>query len=73
MFLFTRPTDAHIKEFLSTREEDSFSYPEVGASRETPPKGYNVDHNRMMIGSGLDDFEKAKTAVRQWKMFDVPG
>jgi uncharacterized protein (UPF0548 family) len=73
MFLFTRPTDAQIKEFLRTREEDSFSYPEVGASQGTPPSGYNLDHNRTMIGHGPDDFEKAKTAIRQWKMFEVPG
>jgi uncharacterized protein (UPF0548 family) len=73
MFLFTHPTDARIKEFLRSCEEDSFSYPEVGASRGTPPKGYNRDHNRMMIGNGPEDFERAKNAIRRWKMFDVPG
>jgi len=73
MFHFTRPTDAQIREFLKSREEDSFSYPEVGASLNTPPSGYNIDHNRMMIGRGIDEFERAKTAIRQWKMFDVRG
>ncbi|PYS98422.1 MAG: DUF1990 domain-containing protein [Acidobacteria bacterium] len=73
MFLFTRPTDAQIREFLTTREDDSFSYSEVGASLQTPPSGYNVDHNRTIIGNGSDDFEHARNAIRQWKMFDVPG
>jgi len=73
MFHFTRPTDAQIREFLKSREEDSFSYPEVGATLNTPPSGYNIDHNRMMIGRGIDEFERAKTAIRQWKMFDVRG
>ena len=73
MFLITHPTDARIKEFLRTREKDSFSYPDVGASLNSSPSGYKIDHNRMMIGNGSDDFELAKNAVRQWKMFDVPG
>ena len=73
MFLFTRPTDAQIQEFLRTREQDSFSYPEVGATCDSPPSGYNIDHNQMAIGHGMSDFERAKNAIRQWKMFDVPG
>ena len=73
MFLFTRPTDVQIKEFLTAREHDSFSYPEIGATRDAPPAGYNIDHNRMKIGHGPDAYELAKNAIRQWKMFEVPG
>ncbi len=73
MFLLTRPKDAEIKEFLEMRRTDSFSYPEVGATRGLPPAGYNVDHNRVILGRGPHDFEKAKQAIREWKMFDVPG
>ena len=73
MFLFTRPSEAQIKDFLSSRKADSFSYPEVGATRGSPAAGYNIDHNRLVLGRGGDDFERAKQAVREWKMFDVPG
>ena len=73
MFLLTRPSAAQIETFLKEREVDSFSYDEIGATRESPPSGYDIDHNRIMIGRGEDDFEAAKTAIRQWKMFDVPG
>jgi uncharacterized protein (UPF0548 family) len=73
MFLFTRPTDDQIREFLKISGDHPFSYPEVGASFGDPPTGYNIDRNRIMIGRGLDDFERAKNAVRQRKMFDVPG
>jgi uncharacterized protein (UPF0548 family) len=73
MFLFTCPTNAQIEEFLSARKADSFSYPEVGATRGSPPSGYNVDHNRVVLGRGEVDFSRAKRAVREWKMFDVPG
>jgi len=73
MFLLTRPNAAQIDAFLQERESDSFSYREVGGTRESPPSGYNIDHNRMMIGNGEKDFEAAKVAIREWKMFDVPG
>ena len=73
MFLLTRPTTAQIDEFLRNRETDSFSYPEVGATKISPPPGYTVDHNRVLLGKNRDDFERAKQAVREWKMFEVPG
>jgi len=74
MFLFSHPNDAQIKAFLKERESDSFSYLEVGASRElSAPPGFDFDHNRQLLGHGDEDFEKAKQAIREWKMFDVPG
>ncbi|HEY2866811.1 MAG TPA: DUF1990 domain-containing protein [Pyrinomonadaceae bacterium] len=74
MFLLTKPTTDRIDNFLNQREADTFSYPDVGATREsTPLQRYNIDHNRQLLGSGEQVFEKAKTAVRQWKMFEVPG
>ena len=74
MFFLTKPKNDQIDEFLKRRESDKFSYPSVGATREpAPPDGYNVDHNRQLLGHGKNDFEKAKAAIRNWKMFDVPG
>jgi uncharacterized protein (UPF0548 family) len=73
MFLLSRPTGRQIEAFLKQREGDKYSYPDVGATRGSPPTGYDVDHNRMLIGHGDSDFESAKTAIRQWKMFEVPG
>jgi uncharacterized protein (UPF0548 family) len=73
MFLLHRPSKAEIDEFLNARKADTFSYPEVGAMLGSPPTGYNIDHNRAILGQGADVFELAKKAVREWKMFDVPG
>ena len=73
MFLLTKPTDAQIREFLEIRKADSFSYREVGATRGTPPAGYSVDRNGVIVGYGEGDFALAKTAIREWRMFDVPG
>ena len=48
-----------------------FSYEAHGASRaETKVAGFVVDHNRVLLGKGDDVFARAKTAVREWQMFN---
>jgi uncharacterized protein (UPF0548 family) len=71
MFLLHEPSLAAIESFLSAQREQSFSYPEVGASRQQPPVGYDVDHNRALLGSGDEAFAKAVAALRSWQMFNV--
>jgi uncharacterized protein (UPF0548 family) len=74
MFLLIRPDRNRIDEFLKQCESDKFSYPFVGATQEpAPPKGYDVDHNRQLLGYGRGTFGKGKSAIRNWKMFEIPG
>ena len=74
MFHLTKPSQADIDRFLDSLQSDTFSYPHIGATHDSArPDGYVVDHNRQLLGSGSETFECAKQAVRQWKMFDVPG
>ncbi len=73
MFLLSKPSAENIEDFLETRKSDVHSYPEVGATKGPPPAGYNVDHNRVLLGRGEDTFDRAKAAVCAWKMFEVPG
>ena len=74
MFRILKPTAAQIDEFVESCKTDTFSYAAVGATRESsPPDGFIVDHNRHLLGTGRETFEKAKRAIRQWKMFEVPG
>jgi uncharacterized protein (UPF0548 family) len=72
MFLLLKPDNKSIREFLDRQADDNFSYSEIGASLTEKPSGYNFDHNRILIGSGEQDFLKAVSAVRNWKMFDFP-
>ena len=73
MFLLSTPDEKTVRRFLARQAESTFSYPEVGASHsENAPSGYNVDHNRALLGHGVAAFESAKAAVRNWKMFDMP-
>ena len=72
MFLLRHPTDPAISAFLDSVSKSSFSYENVGLSLTGSPTGYNVDHNRISIGSDVQDFELAKAAIKNWKMFDFP-
>jgi uncharacterized protein (UPF0548 family) len=74
MFRFTKPKRPTIVAFLGAQREAIFSYSEVGGSREgaATVAGYDVDHNRVQLGSGRETYERAKQAVREWKMFDMP-
>src|SRR6186713_1462687 len=72
MFFFNKPSDEFIRQYISTHADDPFNYLEVGASaEENAPNGYNLDHNRIRLGKGRDIFNKAKAALRSWKMFDL--
>lgn len=72
MFFIWRPTTKQIDHFLQEAETTGNSYTEVGASRDgsNAIASYNVDHNQILIGHGDTDFERAKQAVTEWKMFD---
>lgn len=73
MFLLSKPDDQTIQSFLDARHHDNFSYSEIGASRASgAPAGYNVDHNRIQLGSGISDFTKAIAAIQSWQMFAMP-
>jgi uncharacterized protein (UPF0548 family) len=69
MFLLTKPEKPAIDHFLAGCREQAISYPEVGATRDTAPYGYNIDRNRILLGTGQATFDRAKAAIRGWKMF----
>src|SRR5580765_6342909 len=71
MFLLTKPDKPAIDQFLDKCRELAFSYPEVGATRNAIPAGYNIDHNRILLGTGHATFERANAAIRAWKMFSL--
>ncbi len=71
MFRLTLSSVAEISNFISEQEHSFFSYPEVGASAGGRPDGYNVDHNRVLLGSGEEVWDRAVKAVRSWQMFNL--
>lgn len=73
MFRITRPTHAEIDAFLAEAATQDYSYNDLGATQKAePPAGFaDSDHNRILIGKGDADWERARQAVRDWKMFDL--
>ena len=73
MFLFAKPDEKSVRQFIEEQSKQDFSYTEVGATLdENVPEKYNIDHNRVKLGTGFSIYERAIEAVRNWKMFDMP-
>jgi uncharacterized protein (UPF0548 family) len=68
----TPPSPLAVEAFLALQEKSPFSYAEVGASNGEAPPGYNLDHNRVRIGTGEADFAAARAALEAWRMFPAP-
>jgi len=71
MFSATRPDDEAIRRFLTAQQRLPYSYVEIGATKTIPPSGYDIDHNRIQLGTGREVFTRAKEAVRRWEMFNL--
>jgi len=72
MWYFRKPTEQVIHNFLSRQKREPFSYPEVGGSQDSSPAGYDLDHNRILLGNGRAVFEVACDALKRWEMFPGP-
>ena len=66
---FTRPARSNLDAFLEQQRTLDYTYKEVGATAATPPAGYNVDHTRIEVGRGEDDYQEAASAIRRWDHF----
>src|SRR6266481_7329479 len=72
MFCWSKPERQTILEFISAQRDQKFSYAEVGCSQRQAPRGYIADHHRISLGKGVETFERARSAIGQWRMFDMP-
>jgi uncharacterized protein (UPF0548 family) len=72
LFTLTAPSEDEIQRLISKQSDSGFSYPEVGASATAVPTGYNVDRNRIQLGSGEGTWQRAAEAIRKWRMFSMP-
>ena len=71
MFLMYKPSEQEVRVFLASQQDKPFSYSPAGITRNPPASGYNIDHNRMQLGSGLQCFSYARAAIQRWRMFDI--
>ncbi len=71
MFLVRRPSADFIRQFVANQSSLPFSYSDVGSTATQPPAGYRVDHNRVQLGIGAETYQRAISALRQWREFDI--
>lgn len=73
LFSLTPPRADDIARLRASLKDAPYHYDDPGATRLfTPPRGYDADHNRRLLGHGAATFEKAKAAIRSWRMFHMP-
>jgi len=71
MFFLKEPSDFTISRFIADQQDRPFTYSAVGATSETPPHGFVVDHNRIQLGRGLPLYERAVSGLKRWQQFDL--
>jgi uncharacterized protein (UPF0548 family) len=72
MFLTRKPSAEAVAQFIASQRELPFTYSPAGATENSEaPKGFNVDHNRTKLGDGAVTFQRAVSALRKWKQFDL--
>lgn len=71
MFLMRKPHEQEINAFIAAQQDKPFSYNPTGITLDPPATGYDIDHNRVELGSGHRAFKQSIAAIRKWKMFDI--
>lgn len=74
MFLYRRPTEEVVGQFIASQQDLPFSYSQVGTTQSQPRDGhrdYTVDHNRTKLGEGEQTFQRAISTLRSWKQFEL--
>jgi uncharacterized protein (UPF0548 family) len=66
-----KPTPDTLRRFLATQTPLAVTYKAVGATAETPPPGYVVDHTRIKLGEGEPVFRSAIAALQRWEQFNL--
>jgi len=70
----SRPDSETIRQFLDEQRALPFSYEEIGHTKygARTHRGFDVDHNRQLLGHGKETYVRAHAAIRGWKMFPAP-
>jgi uncharacterized protein (UPF0548 family) len=71
MFMLREPSEADVARFIGSQRALPYTYAEVGATNATPPAGYNVDHNRIQLGTGEATYQRAVEALKKWRQFEL--
>jgi uncharacterized protein (UPF0548 family) len=71
MFLLKKPSPKTISDFLTSQQGLPLTYTSLGATNDSPPAGYQVDHNRTRLGYGVESFNRAVAGLKAWQQFNL--
>jgi uncharacterized protein (UPF0548 family) len=72
LLLVRRPDDDLVRRIIASERELDYTYPEPGATSGTEMAAcYVVDRTRTTLGRGRAAFERACSALRRWRQFDL--
>ncbi len=63
------PTRTQIQRFLNIESGLDYSYRELGATQQEPPRDYDHDHSSIYLGRGAELWSQAKTILDTWQQF----
>lgn len=70
MFMLRKPSPKWIDACIRLQRRLPFSYRESGATRNgVTPSGFRSAVHRVCLGEGAETFNRAKDAIRAWRMF----
>ncbi|MEZ6058209.1 MAG: DUF1990 domain-containing protein [Planctomycetaceae bacterium] len=70
MFLLRRPDARRIAQLIDKSQQAPFSYPSVGMTWEGgAPPGFQLDHNRVLLGHGEATYLAAVAALMNWEHY----
>lgn len=63
------PSSDKLSDFLQIQKDKSFSYSNVGDTKQDLPDGFDNDYNTVYLGTGEEVWSKAKKAINNWQQF----
>ena len=66
---FSIPKPKDLVKFIHGQQSKLFSYQNIGASKVGPQKGFDNDHNFVLLGQGERVWANAKNALKNWQQF----
>jgi uncharacterized protein (UPF0548 family) len=70
MFFLRRPSRRDVQQFLAACQTLPLSYHPIGLARGSC-RGFTLDEQVTLVGSGDDAFHRARAAIGSWKHFDL--
>jgi uncharacterized protein (UPF0548 family) len=72
LILLRRPDEKLIRRTIQRQRDEPVTYAAIGATRDSVcPPGFMVNHSQALLGHGHDTFQRAKDAMRDYRMLNL--